>query len=122
MTKKRRWSPEKRARLSERGQTENLKLGTLAAQVNPKTGPFETNEQALIWVLKSPEGIVHEFRNLSHWTRQHADILPGTPEQARCGIMQIKRSMLGKTRRPVTSWKGWTLLGWRKPDNGESGS
>ena len=108
------WGKEARERQSARGHTDNLKLGTAAAQASPKSGPFETNQNALSWTLLSPEGVTFTFRNLSLWLREHADMLPGTSEQARAGIVQMKRSMLGRTKRPVTQWKGWRLIGWEK--------
>jgi len=77
---------------------------------------FETNKQALIWTIISPEGLSCEVRNLRLWVKQNAKILPGTPEQAYAGFMQIKRCILGKTKRAVTQWKGWQLVDWRKPD------
>lgn len=111
----RHWSGASRVKLSLKGQTANLKKGTAAALLSPIAGPFETNKQALIWTLLSPEGITYEARNLNLWLKQHADILPGTPEQARAGLVQIKRSMQGKTKRPVNQWKGWRLICWEKP-------
>lgn len=42
------WGPEARARASARGQTDNLKMGRAAAQASPKTGRFETNQEAKI--------------------------------------------------------------------------
>ncbi len=113
--KGRPWSKASRARLSLRRQTSNLKLGMQAALQSPIAGPFETNHKALIWVIVSPAGDLYEIRNLNLWLRTHAHLLPGTPEQARAGLMQIKRSTLGKTKRPVQTWKGWTLLDWREP-------
>jgi hypothetical protein len=106
------WSESSRAKLSERGQTENLLKGTIAALESPLSGPFESNINALDWVIRSPEGTTYTVRNLNLWLRENADLLPGTPEQARAGIMQIKRSRLGKTKRSVNQWKGWRLLEW----------
>lgn len=108
------WSEASRRALAKRGQTENLKLGTPSALQSPISGPFESNQNALIWTIQSPDGVTFQFRNLNLWLRVHADILPGTIEQARAGLMQIKRSKEGKTKRPVGSWKGWKLIGWEK--------
>ncbi|MCM0759628.1 hypothetical protein M7775_13800, partial [Sporomusa sphaeroides DSM 2875] len=93
--KSNKWSNEARQRKSAEGMTDNLKKGTPAAQASPIAGPFETNHNALIWVLESPEGEIYEVRNLALWLREHADMLDGTPEQAEAGIKQIKRSMEG---------------------------
>ena len=104
------WSDESRVRLRNRGRSSNLALGTPAARKSPVSGPFETNRNAKEWVLVSPDGKVYEARNLSLWLREHADMLDGTPEQARCGLAQVKRSTEGKTKRTVGSWKGWKVV------------
>ncbi|QDH23437.1 hypothetical protein [Saccharibacillus brassicae] len=110
------WNNESRQRLAARGKTPNLQKGTAAAQQSPIAGPFETHRDALIWTIRSPDGVEHTVRNLSLWLREHADLLDGTPEQARAGLMQVKRSMEGKTKRPVGSWKGWRLIDWQEPE------
>lgn len=109
------WNDESRQRLAERGRPAALKKGTAAALRSPIAGPFETNRDALVWTIQSPDGVKHTVRNLNLWLREHADMLDGTPEQARAGIMQIKRSMEGKTKRSVGSWKGWRLIEWKNP-------
>ena len=113
--KRNKWTEESKQQLSAKGKTDNLLRGTLAAQQSPLSGAFETNQNALIWTLQAPDGTTHVVRNLALWLREHADILDGTPEQARAGLMQIKRSMEHKTKRPVRQWKGWRLLKWEKP-------
>lgn len=114
------WSEDKKAKRSAQGQPENFKKGTQAAQLSAKSGPFETHINALIWTIKSPDGVTYNLRNLNLWIREHADLLPGTPEQARAGFMQIKRSIQGKTKRSVGSWKGWKLLKWETPEGVDS--
>jgi hypothetical protein len=94
-------------------------MGTVAAKLSPIAGPFETNYNALIWTIRSPDGTTYTMRNLNLWLRENIDLLPGTPEQARAGIMQIKRSRQGRTKRPVNQWKGWTLISWEDPEKGE---
>lgn len=111
-----KWPDQSRQKLTQKGQSPNLMKGTPAAMVSPIAGSFETNKQALVWTIISPEGIEYEVRNLNLWIKQNAYILPGTIEQAHAGFMQIKRSMLGKTKRSVGQWKGWRLIDWRKPD------
>lgn len=95
--------------------TKNLLLGMPAAQKSPIAGPFETNQNALVWTLKDPHGHIHTARNLSLFLRNHESELDGTIEQARAGIMQIRRARQGKTKRAVTQWKGWRLLNVTKP-------
>lgn len=113
--KRNKWTEESKQQLSAKGKTDNLLLGTPAAQQSPLSGAFETNQNALIWTLQAPDGTTHVVRNLALWLRDHADMLDGTPEQARAGLMQIKRSMEHKIKRPVRQWKGWQLLKWEKP-------
>ncbi len=116
-SRRRTWSKEKKAKLSDFGQTTNLKKGTPAALQSPKSGPYETNVNALVWEIRSPDGTIYTMRNLNLWLRDNADLLPGTPEQARAGIMQIKRSRYGKTKRAVNQWKGCTLVSWEEGGN-----
>lgn len=108
------WSEEARQRKAAAGMTDNLRRGTLAAQASPIAGPYETNRNALTWVIQSPNGKVYTVRNLTLWLRQHAEMLDGTPKQAMAGFMQIKRCVEGKTKRATTQWKGWRLLQWYK--------
>lgn len=72
----------------------------------------EHHINAKVWVIVSPEGQVFECRNLAHWVREHADMLPGTSKQATDGIRKIKYGALGKRKKPASTWKGWRLLSW----------
>lgn len=110
------WSAEARQRKAAAGMNDNLRKGTPAAQTSPKAGAYETNQNALTWVIQAPDGQVYTVRNLSLWLRKHAEMLDGTPEQAKAGIIQIRRCVEGKTKRAVTQWKGWRLLRWYKKD------
>ena len=112
--KSNKWSTESRAKLSAAGQSLNLKKGAPAAQKSPVAGPFETNQNALVWYLVAPDGERITCRNLNLWLRKNAARLDGSPEQARAGIMAIKQSMTGKRKHPVNSWKGWRLVGWEE--------
>ena len=49
------WNQESRKKLSARGQTDNLRMGAEAAMKSPKSGAFEANVNAKIWVLRSPD-------------------------------------------------------------------
>jgi len=104
------WSAEARERLSARGQTDNLKLGTPAAQASLLAGPYETNQEAKRWWIVTPDGDVHEVVNLRKWLRDNAHMLPGGRDDlAYAGLRQVQLSMMGLTKRPVGAWKGWTL-------------
>ena len=104
------WSEESRSQLSEKGQTDNLKAGTEAALKSPKSGPFETNVHAKNWTIESPDGDVFEVRNLSLWCRENAHLFDRPAKNAMAGIRQMHASMRGKTKRPVSQWRGWKLL------------
>lgn len=93
-----------------------------AAQLSPIAGPYETNRNAKIWRLVSPEGERYVARNLALFFRAHEEMIPGnTPGQAAVGIRQIAQSMRGK-RPTVTTWRGWTLEGLPEEVAGEGGT
>lgn len=104
-----KWSDESRTRLAKKGQTGNLKKGTPAAQQSPVAGPFETNQEAKLWSLISPSGQEYTVVNLKLFIRENAGLFDGTVEQAHAGLRQIQLSMMGKTKRTVSQWKGWRL-------------
>lgn len=109
-----KWGKEAKARLSKKGQTENLKLGTDAAKVSPIAGRFETNQEALVWVLIDPTGQEYTVRNLKLWARENAELFGKEPgdksgEQISAGFRQIAATMRGKRKTPATSYFGWTL-------------
>lgn len=85
------------------------------ADLNPAHHASKPPESKKEWRLRSPEGKTYTFDNLSKWLREHEAIIPGTPEQVRNGLTQIRRSMLGKRERSVYQYKGWEVLGWEKP-------
>jgi len=119
------WSDESRQRQAEKGQTENLKLGTAAALNDPLNQRGPQNRNAMTWTLLAPDGEIHTVVNLLDWARLHTEDYFGmeaTDENARViasGIRNIKRSMEDKLRRAngkpysVTQYKGWQLLGWK---------
>ena len=104
------WNAEKRKRLSRRGRTPNLLKGSPAAQASPRSGAFESNANALIWTLRTPDNRILVVRNLNHYIREHPEMFDGTPEQAGAGIRSIRQSQLGRRSRRVTQWKGWELI------------
>lgn len=106
------WSAASRERLSAKGETPNLKLGTAAAQQSPIAGPFETNWAAKSWEIASLDsGQRYEFHNLRHFCRDHPDLFaPDHWEKAYAGLRQVQASMVGKTKRTVSRWKNWTLV------------
>ncbi len=105
------WSEESRKRKASEGETENLKKGTPAALLSPKSGSFETNVNAQDWILIDPDGNLHYIRNLSLWCKNNAaEIFGRTPHQVKTGLLQIKRSIQGKrSKSPVMHYREWGL-------------
>ena len=102
------WSPESRARLSAAGQTDNLRLGTPAAMVSPRSGAYATNVSARHWVLKAPDGTLHEFDNLNAFTRSHPEWF-ANPRSAQGAL-----SAVAGGKRNVGQYKGWRVI-YRSP-------
>lgn len=119
------WSDESKARLSAKGQTDNLKLGTAAAQRSPIAGRFETNREAKVWELINPTGKQITVRNLLLWAREHTELFDKPPgdksaRQIAAGFKAIAQTLAGKRekQRPAMTYKGWTLAGLpTKPEN-----
>lgn len=115
------WSKASKARLAAQGQTDNLKLGTAAAQRSPIAGRYETNQEAKIWVLVSPTGEEITVRNLRLWAREHTHLFgkpPGDKSAAQiaAGFRAISSTLTGKRlpgsrARPAYTYFGWTLKG-----------
>lgn len=107
------WTEEAKARLGERGQTPNLRLGTPAALLSPVAGPYETNREAKVWeVVHLPTGRRYRVRNLRKWCRDHPELFAPDPWRAAyAGLMQVHAWLRGRTPRPVTRWKDWSLEG-----------
>jgi hypothetical protein len=104
------WNEEAKRRKSAQGQTANLQLGTPAAQRSPIAGPFETNQEAKFWFVRSPEGQRYHIRNLQKFCRDNPTLFAPDPwVNAYAGLRQVQASLMGKTPRKVGQWKGWTL-------------
>lgn len=104
------WSQAARARASQKGQTDNLRQGTPAAQQSPLSGPFITNQEAKDWSILSPAGALYTVRNLRLWCRDHPELFAPDPwRHAYAGLIQVQAWLRGKTIRKVSQWKGWTL-------------
>jgi hypothetical protein len=110
------WADTSKQSVAKLGLTTNLKMGTPAATKSPIAGSFETNHNALDWVIKSPNGVTYTPRNLKLWIKNNINLFPGnTVPQVWSGFMQIKRSMTGKRKESVTQYKDWQLISWHNP-------
>lgn len=88
---------------------DQLANGTAAAQKSPKSGPFETNQEALEWVIISPDGVRHQVRNLNLFARAN---FGADWRSWRVGMQHVKRSMQGKTQHQISHCRGWTVESW----------
>jgi len=104
------WSADSREKLSERGQTGNLKRGAEVTKILPHTGAFETNKEAKVWLLLSPDNIEYKVRNLALFCRENPQLWDGTSTNAYAGLRQIQAWLCGKRKRKVSTYKGWQLL------------
>lgn len=108
------WSDESRAKKREEGRSKNLQLGTPAAKRSPKSGRFDTNQEAKIWYLIDPTGTVIVVRNLDNWARNNTHRFGKPPgdkssRQISSGFRQIALSLNGKRAAPVFTYFGWRL-------------
>ncbi|OJG99484.1 hypothetical protein RV18_GL001552 [Enterococcus termitis] len=73
----------------------------------------ENHPNAKSWIIKSPRGKVYEITNLKNFITLNLYLFEGsTVRQVLDGFIKIKASELGKRKRPVHSYKGWTLISW----------
>lgn len=113
------WGEEAKEKLSQKGQTENLKKGKEAAKKSPKAGRFETNINAKTWILIDPTGKEIIVKNLLLWARENAELFDKekndkSSKQIRAGFAAIAQTIKGNrgtTGKPrgATTYKGWTL-------------
>lgn len=109
------WNDESRKKLSEIGQTENLKRGTPSAMKNPKSGRFVTNANSKDWHLISPGGKHYKFHSLNFWLRENGERFFGCKadsnefKNVRSGLSGAKRAMLGG-KYECRTYKGWKVL------------
>lgn len=117
----RTWSQDAKSRLSSKGKTQNLQLGTAAAMRSPIAGRHETNQASKLWVLVTPSGEEIPVRNLRLWAREHTDLFGKPPgdrsaDQIAAGFRAIAATLSGKRPpgsrgRPAYTYFGWSLKG-----------
>lgn len=108
--KRNTWSETAREAKRADGQTSNLRRGTPAAKVSPRAGAFESNVNAKVWCVISPDGDRYDVRNLRLWCETHADLFSPHPwRNAYAGLLAVAAWYAGKRSRQVSQWRGWTL-------------
>lgn len=112
----RKLSEKARANMSEssknRKHYDNLKGGTRAAQLSPKSGKFETNVSAKSWAIISPKGEEYYCRNLSNFIRKNPELFDIDGSAKEChrivrGFYTIKRNT--RLNMKGQSYYGWTI-------------
>lgn len=109
------WTEESKRKLSQRGQTDNLKMGTEAAKRSCNSGRFETNVNAIDWHLVSPDGKHYYFHSLNYWLRENCCELFGIEpdsrefENVRSGLSSAKRAVMGGSYMSTT-YKEWRVI------------
>ncbi len=99
----------------KRDVTELCRAGTEAALKSPRSGPFETNVNAIDWHLISPDGKHYHFRSLNNWLRENGKELFGVEPDSRefhntrSGLCGAKRAAQGKKYGSLT-YKGWQVI------------
>lgn len=109
-----KYSPEARARNYDRLKaiTDEL-LKKVMAIPESQRGP--QNREAIDWILITPQLERIHVHNLLDWARKNADLFGGTvgddqdADRIRTGFAQVKRSLEGKLKYTVRTYKGWSL-------------
>lgn len=104
-----KWASTDAARTAAR-HTGNLLLGTPAARNSRRAGPFESNVNAKRWTVLSPSSERYDATNLRLWCELNEQrFAPHHWRAAYAGLRQVSAWLRGKTKRTVTSWRGWSL-------------
>ena len=108
------WSDEARERLKQKPTPPQLANGSAAAMLVPEGQRGQQHRESMVWELIDPEGTHIVVIGLSEWARRNAWRF-GEPEETSyriaSGFRQIAQSIRGKTKRLVSSYKGWGLAG-----------
>ena len=73
---------------------------------SPVLQPNENHCNAKEWILIAPDGTRHYCRNLAHWAREN---IGADWKNFRAGISRLLATLEGRCKRPVHSYKGWTV-------------
>lgn len=111
-------SEETRAKISRSAKTPERREQLLAIQgkaveasnASPLSGPYETNQAAKTWRLRSPWNEAFAVRNLSLFIRNHPEWFTNgqSAEKAFCGYGRKMR--LSDWNGTIYTYKGWQLL------------
>lgn len=108
------WCEASKQRLRDKPKPEQLALGHAAAMALPDSQRGSGHRDCKVWRLRSPDGQDYTAVGILPWARENAWRFGETDEDGAlriaAGFRQIALSARGKTKRPVGSYKGWTLL------------
>lgn len=95
-----------------------------AAMQLPEGQKGPQNREAMVWILVSPDGVLHKAVNLNDWARKNRSLFFDNSVSEDIAVRRISGGfraialwMSGaKSRtRPVTTYKGWRLMGLPTP-------
>lgn len=108
------WSDASKQRLRDKPKPDQLSLGHAAAMALPDSQRGSGHRDCKVWRLRSPDGQDYTAVGILPWARENAWRFGETDESGALriasGFRQIALSARGKTKRSVSSYKGWTLL------------
>lgn len=107
-----KWSEEARERARAKPTPPQLSIGHDAAMQRPESQRGQQNRESKVWELIAPDGSHIIAIGLQDWARRNAWRFGESEETAHriaAGFRQIAKSMRGKTKRQVSSYKGWGL-------------
>ena len=95
---------------------DNLEFAIRHLELYPHMAKGPLNQRSSIWRLRSPRGIIFEFKNLRDFIRENpalfdqTDVIwkPTKKRQLRCRAYSGIMSISPRLKRPNGEWKGWT--------------
>lgn len=98
-------------RLVAESNPEHLAVMRAGVAASPILQPDERHVNAKEWSLRSPAGDVHEFRNLRHFLRTHAELFDPCdlePAHNPRAAVYLGRLRPNDRLRQCHQWHGWT--------------
>ena len=93
---------------------EQREAQSVRTKSNPKLTFGLAHCRARVWKVRSPANVVYEFKNLSHFIREHTelflpeDVIWKGKNKKRCNASAGIQSVCPRKKHPVGSWKSWT--------------
>ena len=121
------WTGEgRKVRIARERRERGLRLqpvGVAAAKLSPRSGRFETNVNASIWIVIDPTGYRRKVRNLRLWCSKNEDLFaPHDWRDAYAGLRQVAKWLRGTADEQISTWRGWTLADIPTPPDVDQGA